>query len=134
MKRILTGFASFAALVAPAAAAEQASVEGHWQNPKGSVVIDVDRCGSAFCGTVIKATPKAKRNAREGGTDYLVGTQILSGMHADGKGGFKGRAFVPKHNIHAGATIRWDGPDAMLVKGCVIGIICKEQRWTRVSR
>lgn len=133
MKRIFIALASLAALGAPAFASAQ-SVEGRWANPKQSVVIEVDRCGSAFCGTVVKASPKAKKSAREAGTEYLVGTQILSDMHPDGKGGFKGRAFVPKHNIHAGAKIRWAGPDTMLVKGCVIGIICKEQRWTRISR
>ena len=133
MKQVSIAIASLAALAAPAFASAQ-SVEGRWANPKHSVVIEVDRCGSAYCGTVVKATPKAKRNAREAGTDYLVGTQILTDVRPDGKGGFKGRAFVPKHNVRAGATIRWAGPDAMVVKGCVIGIICKEQRWTRVSR
>lgn len=132
MKRILTALAALAMLAAPAAASAQPSVQGRWQNPKGSVIIEVDRCGAAFCGTVVKASAKAKKNAREAGTDYLVGTTILSDVRPDGKGGFKGRAFVPKHNIHAGATIRWAGPDAMLVRGCVIGVICKEQRWTRV--
>ena len=133
MKRILIALASLTALGAPAFASAQ-SIEGQWANPKHSVVIEVGRCGSAFCGTVVKASPKAKANARDAGTDYLVGTQILSDVRPDGKGGFKGRAFVPKHNIRAGATIRWAGSDTMLVRGCVIGIICKEQRWTRVSR
>ena len=132
MKRIFIALASLAMLAAPAGANAQRSVEGRWQNPKGSVVIEVDRCGAALCGTVVKASAKAKKNAREGGTDYLIGTKILSDVRPDGKGGFKGRAFVPKHNIHAGATIRWAGPDTMLVKGCLIGVICKEQRWTRV--
>jgi uncharacterized protein (DUF2147 family) len=134
MKRIFIALASVAAIAAPAAASAQHSVEGLWENPKHSVVIKVANCGTAYCGTVVRASPKAKKNAREAGTDYLVGTQILSDVRPDGKGGFKGRAFVPKHNVRAGATIRWAGPDAMLVKGCVIGIICKEQRWTRVSR
>ena len=66
--------------------------------------------------------------------NYRVYISLVSVVRPDGKGGFKGRAFVPKHNIRAGATIRWAGSDTMLVKGCVIGIICKEQRWTRVSR
>ena len=132
MKRIFIALASLVVLATPAGAYAQNTVEGRWQNPKGSVVIEVNRCGAAYCGTVVKASAKAKKNAREAGTDYLVGTKILSDVKPDGKGGFKGRAFVPKHNIHAGATIRWSGPDAMLVKGCVIGVICKEQRWVRV--
>jgi len=37
-------------------------------------------------------------------------------------------------NISGSATVRQDGPNAMVVKGCaVLGLFCKEQRWTRVS-
>ena len=71
--------------------------------------------------------------ARRGGTENLIGTRILTGARPVGNGIYKGRGFVPKRNIHAPATIRQAGPDTMLVKGCVLGFICKEQRWTRVS-
>ncbi|MDQ3246136.1 MAG: DUF2147 domain-containing protein [Pseudomonadota bacterium] len=133
MNRISITIASLLAIAAPATAAAP-SVEGNWANPKRSVVVKVAACGSAYCGTVVKASDKAQAKARAGGTSNLVGTRILNNLKPAGKGTFKGQGFDPKHNIRAPATIRLLGPNALEVRGCaVIGILCKEQRWTRVS-
>lgn len=136
MKRIIaTAAALFAAAAAPAAAAAQAPLEGRWKNPKGSVVVKVAPCGSAWCAVVVDASEKAKANARRGGTPNLIGTRILSGVRPAGKGTFRGQAFDPKRNIRAPATIKLLGPNAIEVRGCAIGgmLLCREQRWTRVS-
>ena len=118
----------------PFAASAQAAIEGHWMNPKGSVVVRVAPCGNAYCGTVIKASAKAQASARNGGTPHIIGTQILTDLRPTGSSTFKGKVFDPKHNIRAPATIRVDG-DALNVKGCAIAgmLLCREQRWTRVS-
>lgn len=122
------------ALAVPATASAKPPIEGQWRNPKGSVVVRVAPCGDAYCGTVVDASAKAKASARKGGTPRLIGTRILSGVRPAGDGAFRGQAFDPKRNIRAPATIRVIGPSTLLVKGCVLGgIICKEQRWTRVS-
>ena len=132
MRQILAFFALLFLAAAPASAA--ASVEGRWTNPKRSVILEVGRCGEAYCGTVVWATAKAKANAREGGTQNLIGTRLVTGARPVGDGVYKGRGFVPKQNIRSSATIRQTGPNTMLVKGCALaGLVCKEQRWTRVT-
>jgi uncharacterized protein (DUF2147 family) len=135
MKRILAKSALvLLAAAVPVTASAQAAIEGRWVNPKHSVIVSVERCGPAYCGTVIRASEKARATARKGGTPNLIGTQILSGVRPDGSGAFRGRAFDPKRNLHAPATIRLVGSDTLIVKGCVFGgFICKEQRWTRIS-
>jgi uncharacterized protein (DUF2147 family) len=134
MKHVFAIITLLAAGLTAAPALAQASVEGRWTNPKRSIVIEVARCGQAWCGTVVSATPKAKANARKGGTPNLVGTRILSGARPVGKGVYKGRGFIPKRNISAPATIRQRGPNVMEVEGCALGgLLCKEQRWTRVG-
>ncbi len=133
MKRIIAKTASILiAIAAPALASAQGALEGHWRNPKGSVTVRVAPCGDGYCGTVVDASTKAKATAANGGTPHLIGTQILSDMHANGSGTFKGQVFDPKRNLHAPATIRVDG-NTLVVKGCVLSFVCKEQRWTRVS-
>ena len=135
MKHILakTAFVLLAAAV-PVTASAQAALEGHWRNPKGSVIVSVAPCGNSYCGTVVQASAKAKATARRGGTPNLIGTQILSSMRPIGDGTYKGVAFDPKRNIRAPATIRLLGSETLVIKGCVIsGFICKEQRWTRIS-
>ena len=134
MKWILAKTALILFAVAVPASA-QAALEGKWRNPKGSVVVQVAPCGSAYCGTVVDASAKAKATARKGGTPNLIGTRILSNLRRAGNGTFRGQAFDPKRNIRAPATIRVLGPDAIEVEGCAIAgmLLCKEQRWTRVS-
>ena|SRR5688572_10654454 len=131
MKRIFMG----AALLSLASTANAVPIEGRWQNPKDSVIIDVTPCGGGtWCGKVTWASPKAQAGARKGGTTNLVGKQLLTGLRPDGNGGWKGRVYLPKRNMHAGATIRAAGNNALLVKGCAVaGMICKQQRWTRVN-
>ena len=135
MKQILAKTALVLLAVAvPVTAKAQAAIEGGWANPKRSVIVRVARCGTAWCGTVVQASDKAKATARRGGTAKLIGTQILSGVRSDGNGAFKGRAFDPKRNIRAAATIRLIGSNVLVVKGCVLGgFVCKEQRWNRVG-
>ena len=128
MKRILTKVAiGLLALAAPALASSQ-SLEGRWANPKRSVIVNVSRCGEAYCGTV----SWANAHNREKGT--TPGTRVLSDLRSAGDGIYKGRAFEPKRDISGSATVRQVSPDVMIVKGCaVMGLFCKEQRWTRVS-
>ena len=136
MQRILIRAMTLTALAALPFAASARGLEGQWRNPKGSVVVKVTTCdgGHAYCATVVDASDKAKASARRGGTPRLIGTQILSDLKPTGNGIYKGRAFEPKRNIRAPATVRVVGPDTITVKGCVIsGIICKQQRWTRVG-
>lgn len=129
MKRILTSAAFVLGVVSSAASASaQAPLEGHWVNPHHSVIVNVTRCGDAFCGTVSWATAKN----RERGT--TPGTRVLSDLRPAGDGVYKGNAFEPKRSISGSATVRQVSPNVMVVKGCaVLGLLCKEQRWTRVS-
>ena len=133
MKRILLSIAAVGvALGTPASASAQA-LEGKWTNPKRSVIVHVARCGDAYCGTVSWATDKTREKVAENGRK-LVGTRILTDLRPAGVGLYRGRAFEPKRNIRGSATVRQIGPNVMVVKGCaVLGVLCKEQRWTRVS-
>ena len=135
MKRVTTLFA-LAGLIAatPLAANAPAPISGRWSNPKDSVVVEVAPCGAAYCGTVVKATAKAKADARKGGTSNLIGTRLMSGFKPIGGGKYRGKVLLPKRGMHATGTIRLAGRNTLLVEGCALaGIICKEQRWDRVG-
>lgn len=129
MKQILAKASLiFAACAMPAAAFAQSTLEGRWVNPHHTVIVNVARCGSAYCGIVSWATAKN----RERGT--TPGTRVLTGLRPAGDGTYRGSAYEPKRNMHGSATVRQDGPNVMVVTGCaILGLICKEQRWTRVG-
>lgn len=134
----LNGLAGIAALglafMASAAAAQPDQFEGHWENPKHSMVVRVSRCtAEEYCAVVIKASAKAEANARKGGTEHFVGTEILR-VRPAGERTFKGTAFDPESNMHVSATVRMVGPGLMDLKGCaILGLVCERQRWTKVN-
>jgi uncharacterized protein (DUF2147 family) len=128
MKAILTKASLvLLALAVPAGATAQ-TLEGKWANPKRSVIVRVDKCGNAWCGNVSWAN---QHNRDKGMTP---GTRVLSNLRPVGDGIYKGSAFDPKRDMGGSATVRQVGPDVMMVKGCaLLNLVCKEQRWTRVS-
>jgi len=126
-------FALLASISLAASPASAQALEGKWTNFKKNVVVQVERCGSAYCGRVVQASARAKEKARKGGTPNLIGTQILTGLTPVGDGRFRGKAFVPKRNIHATATVKQISDDVMQVQGCVWGgLLCDSEKWTRV--
>jgi uncharacterized protein (DUF2147 family) len=129
MKWIFAKIALLAvAATVPVMASAEAALEGRWANPHRSVIVNVARCGEAYCGTVGWANAKN----RQKGVD--AGTRVLSDLKPLGGGVYKGRAYEPKRGISGSATVHQVGPNVMVVKGCaVMGLFCKEQRWTRVS-
>ena len=118
----------------PSAGASKSMFEGHWTNPKHTTIVNVSRCDREYyCAVVLKASATAQANARKGGTMHFIGTQILH-VRPAGDRVFKGTAFDPESNMHIGATVTVLGPGEMEIKGCaVLGLICQEQRWTKVD-
>jgi uncharacterized protein (DUF2147 family) len=129
MTRILTKIALvLIAATVPVTAAAQAALEGKWANPKRSVIVNVARCGDGYCGTVSWASPSNKDKG------VMPGKRVLSDLKPLGDGTYRGRALEPKRNLSGSALVHQEGPNVMVVKGCAfIGLVCKEQRWTRVN-
>jgi len=128
MKRFILSISAVAVGLGASSAAVAQNLEGKWANPKKSVIVNVARCGDGYCGTVSWATAK---NRDKGATP---GTRVLSNLKPAGAGVYKGSAFEPKRNIRGQATVHQVGDNVMIVKGCaVMGLFCKEQRWTRIS-
>jgi len=113
---------------------DPASLTGHWKNPSGSVTVMIDSCGEAICGTVTAATEQAKADARRGGTENLIGTQIMQAFTPAGPGKYKGRLFIPDMNHRNKAELTMIGNGQLKVTGCAVGrMICKSQVWTRAD-
>ena len=111
----------------------ESGLEGRWSNPNGSVVISINPCNASLCGRVEWASEKAIADARKGGTDPLIGAELLSEIVPHGEGRWKTRLFVPDLNKTSKAELRLLGLDQLKVTGCLVGRVgCKSQIWTRV--
>ena len=105
---------------------------GTWQNPSGSVRIRASRCGNQVCGTIVFANDKAKADARRGGTDPLIGTQLFEEFAARGPNEWRGRVFVPDLNRRVTGTATLVNDNTIRVEGCAARVVCRNQVWTRV--
>jgi len=120
------------AMLVPIAAPGGSALEGHWRNPNGSVIIAIAPCGEVLCGRVQWASEKAMADARKGGTDPLVGAEILREIVPTGDGRWKARLFVPDLNKTSKAELRQSARDQLKVTGCAVGrMLCKSQVWTQ---
>jgi uncharacterized protein (DUF2147 family) len=118
---------------AAVAALKDGAYLGTWQNPSGSVRIRAAVCGNQVCGTVVFANDKAKADARRGGTDPLIGTQLFEEFTARGPREWRGRVFVPDMNRRVTGTATLETEDTIRVNGCAARVICRNQVWTRVK-
>ena len=107
---------------------------GIWRNAKNSVHIEIRRCGEALCGKVVWASDKAKADARQGGTDPLVGTEMLRDFRTDRNGRWRGRIFVPDIRQTFYGTISPIDASRLKARGCLFaGIVCRSKIWVRVE-
>ena len=119
-----------AAIIAPAG---QIGPLGAWRNPQGTVIVSIAPCGQAYCGVVQWASDSAIADARRGGTDPLIGTEVLSQLRPKEPGRWRGRLFVPDLNKRSKAELHLVDSNQLKVTVCgAIGLVCKSQVWTRV--
>jgi uncharacterized protein (DUF2147 family) len=140
MKRVLLGLASL--VIATGALASQAvatttpaaagGLWGVWRNPHNSVHIAIRPCGGSACGDVVWASDKAQEDARKGSGKDLVGQQLLRDFNPKGTS-WRGKVYVPDLNITLSGSAKLLDESHIDAQGCLLGVICKHQVWTRVE-
>lgn len=122
-------------LVSTAAAAQPApGVEGVWRNPKNSVHVNIKPCGQKLCGLVVWASPGAQEDARKGGTDNLIGLQLLRDFGPEKPGVWKGKVFVPDLKATFSGRAELIDANTLKARGCLLaGVLCKAQTWRRIG-
>jgi uncharacterized protein (DUF2147 family) len=106
---------------------------GTWQNPRHSIAVRVEQCGSELCGKIVSATPEAQKDARNAGIDNLIGIQLLSDYRPTGPGRWSGTVYVPDMGRSFSSRIVQSNPNTLRISGCLIaGFLCKSQDWTRL--
>lgn len=136
MLRLLLVLSTVASLLAGPALAQPAgaSIFGVWRNPKDSVHVDVRPCGKGACGFVVWASAKAQADAREGGTQNLVGLELFRNLVEQPDGRWRGKVFVPDLNATFSGSAEVLDAGRLRARGCLIAnIACKSQIWTRVA-
>ena len=124
----------FLLLTGAAQAQKGADITGLWATEERGASVRITRCGRGFCGTLASTgegtvdenNPNpALRNRR------LVGLPVF-GAGTPVPGGQEGSLYNPRDGKTYSGRLTVKGPDALVVSGCVLGILCRSQTWTRL--
>jgi uncharacterized protein (DUF2147 family) len=122
-----------ATTVAQAAAPAATSPIGTWQNPRRTISVRIEMCGSQLCGKIIAATAQAESDARDAGVTNLIGTELLRDYRPTGDGRWSGTVYVPDMGRSFSSRIVELAPNKLRISGCLVaGFLCKSQDWTRI--
>ncbi|WP_377512881.1 DUF2147 domain-containing protein [Octadecabacter sp. R77987] len=127
MKKMILGMV---AAIAMAGAASADPLEGMWRTVPddngNSGLIQVAPCGSALCGTLIRAFDA---NGAEMSSPN-VGRQIISETVPSGGGEYRGKVWAPDRDKTYNSRLQLNG-DTLSVSGCVLGICRDGGTWIR---
>ncbi|KIZ34474.1 MULTISPECIES: DUF2147 domain-containing protein [Rhodopseudomonas] len=134
-----------ASLAAPAALAQGShSPTGLWLTQAGDAKVRVNRCGKAYCGTVVwlrdpidRATGKPaiddkNPNPARAGRP-MIGLRIFGDMRTSGQSKWSGHIYNADDGQTYISHISLTGPRTLRVEGCV-GALCGGENWTRTRR
>lgn len=117
---------------------------GVWVMTDGRVTVRVHGCGSTLCGDItalkepiskIDGKPKVDRENPEPALRKrpLIGLAVMIGMKSGGAGTWTGEIYNPDDGKTYSASLTLDGRNNMNVKACVVGVLCKTNKFIRLN-
>ncbi|QFI75500.1 DUF2147 domain-containing protein [Bradyrhizobium betae] len=122
----------FAITTAPA---QSASATGEWLVADKSARIAIHACGHRLRGTIAwervhgldDQNPDLSKRHRT-----TLGLPILIGMQSTGLDTWAGRIYNADNGKTYAAKVKLLSPTSLFVEGCVMGILCGGETWTKV--
>lgn len=108
---------------------------GTWLTDEGDSKIKMAPCGKAFCGTIVWAkvnTPDAHNPDPAGRKRGIVGLTLTKDMRASGSG-WEGSMYNPENGKTYSVTMQVKAGDKLEVGGCVLGVLCGSETWSRTT-
>jgi uncharacterized protein (DUF2147 family) len=136
MKALVSAGLVVASLVAAGAPALAQDPSGTWLSQSGDTRVRIARCGTAYCGTIVavRSNLKDENNPNPAlRTRSLVELQMISGLQAAGEGAWSGSLYNYTDGKTYSGKMRLVSPTALELSGCVMGVICRSQTWSRVN-
>jgi uncharacterized protein (DUF2147 family) len=130
-KRCILGFIALACLIGPAAAGPV----GEWLVADGTARVLIEPCGDALWGIISAAdTPgKDENNPDPAKRDRsIIGLPILLNMKMVEANRWDGEVYNAENGKTYTSRIRLVKDDVLRIEGCLLGIFCGGENWTRV--
>lgn len=126
-----------AALLTGSAPALAADPTGDWLVAAKVAQIRIENCDGAMWGAVVWEKEPGGRDTQNPDpakrSRPTLGMPILLDMKPAGTSRWEGRVYNAQNGKSYSATITLPGPDTLRIQGCVFGILCGGESWTRVQ-
>ena len=125
-------FLAGAAIAAPG----QAGPAGIWRTEKGDALVRIVDCGGQYWGVVAwEKTPGVDRKNPNPALKSrpTLGMPVLLGMRQDQGDRWSGHIYNAEDGQTYDSHIKLTGAGSLRVEGCVLGIMCGGETWTRAG-
>jgi len=123
--------------------AAAADAFGTWLTGDKEGQVRIVNCGGALCGNLVwlkepndaaTGRPKTDKHNADASKQSrpLLGVPVVLAMKPSGPGQWSGEVYNAEDGKTYSGSFALTGPDTADLKGCVLGILCKSQTWTRV--
>ena len=140
MKKLIGAVAFGLSVLSSAAFA--ADPQGIWLSGDGGTKVHISNCGGKLCGKVIWLKEPIDSKTGKPKTDALnpdpakqsrpmIGLQVVQGLTPSGTDRWSGQIYNADDGKTYAANMQMASDDTAKVEGCVLGILCKGQTWTR---
>ncbi len=117
---------------------------GTWYTGDRESQVRITNCGGALCGNLIwlkepndpeTGRPKTDKHNADASKQNrpLLGVQIVLGMKPSGPNVWSGSVYNAKDGKTYTGSFTMTSDNTADLKGCVLGIICQSQTWTRAK-
>ena len=131
-------------LVAPAKAQSAGGPDGVWLTQQGDAKVRVSKCGAGICGVVVwlrepidPATGKPQIDDKNANPILakrpIIGLNIFSGMKSVTGNKWSGTIYNADDGKSYSSSVAVAGPQKLEVRGCVMGILCGGETWTKIG-
>ncbi len=117
----------------PALADMAGKAVGKWRTPSGSV-IRITGGGSSITGTIVSVKDKSRRDSKNPNKKLrsrkLAGVRMFN-LKKNGSDAWKGSLYNTEDGKTYTGHLKVLSNNKIKLSGCVFGILCKSQTWTR---
>ena len=142
MKKFVCAAALGLTLLSGAALA--ADPQGTWLSGDGGTKVHISNCGGKLCGVVVWLQKPTNPETGKAKTDALnpdpgkrsrpmLGLQVVQGLTPSGPNRWSGQIYNADDGKTYSANMKVSDESTAHVEGCVLGILCKGQTWTRAN-
>ena len=98
---------------------------GTWVRPSTGTQVNFYNCGGKLCGKIVAVKDQSRKGE--------IGTVIMNGAARTSENEWRGDVLNTEDGKTYSGVVTLEGPNALNLKGCALGFICKGETWQRVK-